>query len=54
MEHVDNDFKVLEEFYRVLMPESTNLAMPIDWNNPMTEEDRSISDPLERERLYCK
>ncbi len=53
LEHVDNDFKVLEEFYRVLMPGGWGiLQVPIDWNNPKTEEDRSICDPLERERLY--
>jgi SAM-dependent methyltransferase len=53
MEHVDDDRKVLKEFYRVLKPGGWGiLQVPIDWNNPETEEDRSITDPLELERLY--
>tara|TARA_B110000444_G_C18817890_1_gene586101 strand:- start:1503 stop:2000 length:498 start_codon:yes stop_codon:yes gene_type:complete len=53
MEHVDNDRKVLKEFFRVMKPGGWGiLQVPIDWNNSETEEDRSITDPLERERLY--
>ena len=53
MEHVDNDRTVLNEFYRVLKPGGWGiLQVPIDWTNPKTEEDRSITDPSELERLY--
>ncbi len=53
MEHVENDYKVLEEFNRVLKPGGWGiLQVPIDWKNPNTEEDPLVTDPLERERLY--
>ena len=53
MEHVYDDYKVLSEFYRVLKPGGWGiLQVPIDWNNPQTEEDKSVTDPAERERLY--
>ena len=53
MEHVENDYKVLEEFNRVLKPGGWGiLQVPIDWKNPNTEEDSLVTDPLERERLY--
>ena len=53
MEHVDDDRAVLSEFYRVMKPGGWGiLQVPIDWTNPATEEDRSITDPVELERLY--
>ena len=53
MEHVDDDYKVLDEFFRILKPGGWGiLQVPIDWKNPNTKEDKSLTDPLERERLY--
>ena len=53
MEHVDDDHKVLSEFFRVIKPGGWGiLQVPIDWKNPNTEEDKSVTDPDERERLY--
>ena len=53
LEHVDDDYKVLDEFFRVLKPGGWGvLQVPVDWNNPNTEEDKSITDSVERERLY--
>ena len=53
MEHVEDDYKVLDEFFRVLKSRGWGiLQVPIDWKNPNTEEDKSVTDPLEKERLY--
>ena len=53
MEHVDDDSKVLSEFFRVMKPGAWGvLQVPINWKDPKTQEDRSITDPKERERLY--
>jgi SAM-dependent methyltransferase len=53
LEHVDRDQDVMKEFYRVLKPGGWGiLQVPIDYNNPNTEEDRNVTDPRERERLY--
>ena len=53
LEHVEDDFKVMDEFYRVLKPGGWGvLQVPIDWKNPNTEEDKSVTAPDERERLY--
>ena len=53
LEHVNDDKKVLTEFYRVLKPGGWGIfQVPIDTNNQNTEEDPNIIDPKERERLY--
>lgn len=53
LEHVDKDRDVMREFFRVLKPGGwAILQVPIDYSNPNTEEDRSITDPRELERLY--
>lgn len=53
LEHVDDADKVMKEFYRVMKPGGWGIfQVPIDYNNPVTIEDRSVTDPRERERLY--
>ena len=53
LEHVDDADKVMKEFYRVMKPGGWGIfQVPIDYNNSVTIEDRSVTDPSERERLY--
>ncbi|WP_421920382.1 class I SAM-dependent methyltransferase [Marinifilum sp.] len=53
LEHVDDDAKALKEFNRILKPGGfAILQVPMDTNNPKTEEDPNVTDPNERERLY--
>ena len=53
LEHVDDADKVMKEFYRVMKPGGWGIfQVPIDYNNSDTIEDRSVTDPRERERLY--
>tara|TARA_B110000444_G_C18576053_1_gene471738 strand:- start:28 stop:702 length:675 start_codon:yes stop_codon:yes gene_type:complete len=53
LEHVEDDHKVMTEFFRVMKPGGWGIfQVPIDNNNPKTEEDKNITDPKERERLY--
>ena len=53
LEHVQDSHKVMTEFFRVMKPGGWGIfQVPIDRNNPNTEEDLSINDPKERERLY--
>ena len=53
LEHVDDADKVMKEFYRVMKPGGWGIfQVPIDYNNAVTIEDRSVTDPRERERLY--
>ena len=53
LEHVDDSDKVMREFYRVMKPGGWGIfQVPIDYNNPNTIEDKSVTDPRERERLY--
>ncbi len=50
LEHVEDDLKCIKELYRVM---STNgwgiFQVPIDYNNSKTYEDKSITNPKERE-----
>tara|TARA_B100001142_G_scaffold91889_1_gene93687 strand:- start:469 stop:1236 length:768 start_codon:yes stop_codon:yes gene_type:complete len=53
LEHVEDDRKVMTEFYRIMKPGGWGIfQVPIDRNSKVTLEDPSITDPKERERLY--
>ena len=53
LEHVDDADKVMKEFYRVMKSGGWGIfQVPIDYNNSVTIEDRSVTEPRERERLY--
>ena len=53
LEHVDDADKVMKEFYRVMKSGGWGIfQVPIDYNNSVTIEDRNVTDPRERERLY--
>lgn len=53
LEHVDDDLQVMREFHRVMKPGGWGIfQVPIDYANAVTLEDKSITDPAERERLY--
>ena len=53
LEHVEDDHKVMKEFHRIMKPGGWGIfQVPIDYKNPNTEEDRSITNPKEREKLY--
>ena len=53
LEHVDDADKVMKDFYRVMKSGGWGIfQVPIDYNNSVTIEDRSVTDPRERERLY--
>ena len=53
LEHVNDANKVMKEFYRVMKIDGWGIfQVPIDSNNPLTSEDKNITDPKERERLY--
>tara|TARA_B100001758_G_C18361426_1_gene585971 strand:- start:185 stop:952 length:768 start_codon:yes stop_codon:yes gene_type:complete len=53
LEHVDDSEKVMAELYRVMKPGGWGIfQVPIDTNSLDTKEDKSITNPKERERLY--
>lgn len=53
LEHVDDDKKAMQEFYRVMKPGGWGIFMvPIDYNREETLEDKSITSPKEREKYY--
>ena len=43
----------MTEFFRVMKPGGWGIfQVPIDNNNPKTIEDKAVTDPKEREKLY--
>jgi len=53
LEHVENDRKVMKEFYRVIKKGGWGIfQVPIDTNRKETFDDTSITDPKEREKHY--
>ena len=53
LEHVNDSHKVMTEFFRVMKPGGWGIfQVPIDTNNLITLEDKSIIDPKQRELLY--
>jgi SAM-dependent methyltransferase len=53
LEHVEDSQKVMTEFFRVMKPGGWGIfQVPIDNNNPVTIEDKTVTDPKEREKLY--
>jgi len=53
LEHVQDDRKVMKEFYRVIKKGGWGIfQVPIDTNREETFDDPSIKDPKEREKHY--
>lgn len=53
LEHVDDDFKAMKEFLRVLKPGGNAiLQVPINPKLKETYEDKTITDPKEREKHF--
>ena len=53
LEHVEDYHKAMKELYRVMKTGGWGIfQVPIDYNNAKTQEDKNITDPKERERLY--
>ena len=53
LEHVEDSHRAMTELYRVMKPGGWGIfQVPIDTNSPYTKEDKNITDPKERERLY--
>ena len=53
LEHVADDRRVMQEFYRVMKPGGWGVfQVPINHQDADTAEDPNVTDPMERERLY--
>ncbi|WKN41206.1 class I SAM-dependent methyltransferase [Tunicatimonas pelagia] len=52
MEHVKDDIRCASEICRVLKPNGWAIIQSPTYNIPVTQEDTSVTDPKERERLY--
>jgi SAM-dependent methyltransferase len=51
LEHIPDDGKAISEIYRVLKPSGTAVIM-VPTRGEHTVEDREVTDPAEREKLY--
>jgi predicted SAM-dependent methyltransferase len=53
LEHIPDDFKAMQEIYRVLKPDGTAiLQIPLENDRDVTFEDDSITDRKERARIF--
>lgn len=53
LEHVENAEQCMSELHRIMRPGGWGIfQVPIDYNNPVTYEDKSITDPVQREIHY--
>ena len=52
LEHVDDDILACSEFNRVLKPDGWGILQSPVYNLEKTIEDKSITDPAERERMF--
>ena len=53
LEHVEDDIRCMQEMKRVLKPTGWAIMQsPQDWKLATTFEDKTITDPKERERLF--
>lgn len=53
LEHIPDDFKAMQELYRILKPGGwAVLQIPQDLNRDITYEDNSITDPKERAKIF--
>jgi SAM-dependent methyltransferase len=53
LEHVEDDHQCMKELLRILKPGGwAILQVPLDYSRQLTYEDKSITDPLEREKHY--
>lgn len=53
LDHLQNDLNVLNEFFRILMPSGKLIIMsPQNFNSTITDEDTTITNPVDREKKY--
>lgn len=53
LEHVEDADQCMKELYRIMKPGGWGIfQVPIDYSNPKTYEDKSITDPKDREIHY--
>ncbi len=53
LEHVDDDIKAMSEMNRVMKPGGWGIMqVPVNGDREVTYEDRSVTDPIEREKHF--